>query len=301
MDFKLLFKALPIFFIGVLFNTGCENRAIDPFEDRTDVFSIYGALNMQDSVNTVRVKNTQTYLLQDSADIKPMTLSFENMESGNTDVLDPMIINFNGNYTYNYPIREDLKPEQKYKITVTDPDGKRSTAVATMPGITIPAVDTLGINNDTGFGEPDTECFTEHTFLFTNVKEDEQIFMFSGIEYNGRKIWARTRTVDAPTRIANTDTLSALLSVKHLIFDHFPLSDERYVHVNPRYWPSTVHCRELDSNEITIRYFHLSADWKFLDGEDISTDNLFDSGVVDNGIGFFGGMNSGEYSYHFKQ
>lgn len=287
--------------IIALFTVHCEYRAVDPFEEREDNFSIYGALDLNDSVHTVRVKNTQTYLLQDSASLEPIVLEFEDQDAGTKKVLEPIVVNFNGNYTLNYPITQKLEPRKSYKITARGPDGKTSSAVATLPGIAIPSADTLGINNDTGFGEPDTECRTEHEFIFSNVKEGEQVFMFSGVVYNGRRIWARTRTVDQPTRIADTDSLTALLSVRHFLFDHFPLSDERFVHVNPRFWPATVDCDELDSNEIIIRYYHLSADWQFLDGEDVSTDNLFESGSVENGIGFLGGMNSGEFSYRFNQ
>ncbi|MCR9132450.1 MAG: DUF4249 domain-containing protein [bacterium] len=285
----------------MLLTLHCDNRAVDPFEEREDNYSMYGALNLSDTVHVVRVKNTQTYLLQDSTSLEPIEVEFEDISAGTQSRLDPMVINFNGNYTLNFPIRKQLVPEASYRITARGPDGKSSTAIVTTPGITIPSVDTLGINNDTGFGEPDTECRTEHEFVFANVKEGEQIFMFSGFDYNGRKIWARTRTVDKPTRIANTDSLTARLSIRHFLFDHFPLNDERFVHVNPRFWPATVDCDELNSNEITIRYYHLSSDWEFLDGEDVSTDNLFESGSVENGIGFIGGMNSGEFSYHFNQ
>ncbi len=283
----------------LIFQVGCDDRTIDPFEDRVEVFSIYGALDLANSINNVRVKRTSTFLLQDSAEIEPFEVLFTDLQNNSTVELNPEIINFNGNYTFNYPIDYPLQSDSRYQIVMTDSEGQQSKVIARMPGVAVPSVDTLGINNFGPLFFENTECTTEHEFVFSNVKEGEQIFMFSGIKHNGQLKWARTRTVDRPTRLANTDSLTALLSVRHLLFDHFPLNDERYVHVNPRFWPATVDCDELDSNEILIRYFHFSPDWEAINGEDISTDFLFDSGVVENGIGFLGGMYTGEYRYHF--
>ena len=49
------------------------------------------------------------------------------------------------------------------------------------------------------------------------------------------------------------------------------LSDGRFGSLNPRFWPPTVDCDELDNNEIQIRYLHFSSDWKGLDGDEITT------------------------------
>jgi hypothetical protein len=286
-------------FTNLFIVSGCDDRTIDPFEDRVEVFSIYGALDLANTTNVIRVKRATTYLLQDSADIQPFEVTFTDLQNNSTIELDPEIINFNGNYTFNFPIDYPIQSDSRYQVVMTDSEGLQSVATARTPGVVTPSVDTLGINNFGPLFFDNTECTTEHEFIFSNVKEGEQIFMFSGVKHNGQLKWARTRTVDRPTRLANTDSLTALLSVRHLLFDHFPLNDERYVHVDPRFWPATVDCDELDSNEILIRYFHFSPDWEAINGEDISTDFLFESGVVENGIGFFGGMYTGEYSYHF--
>jgi hypothetical protein len=227
----------------------------------------------------------------------PFEVLLNDIESNEEYQLSPEIVNFNGNYTFNYPINIPIKSNSSYKFTVTAPDGKQSIATANTPGFVIPSVDTLGINNSES---KNTECKTEHRFVFSNVKEDEQVFMFSGINYGNNTLWAKTATVDKPTRISNTDSLEALLSVRQLLFDHFPLSDEEFALVNPRFWPPTVDCDELDDNEIQIRYLHFSSDWKGLNGDEITTSFLFDSGAVKNGKGFIGGMNKGEFSYRFK-
>ena len=59
-----------------------------------------------------------------------------------------MILNFNGNYTFNYPINIPIKSYSSYKFTMIAPDGGESIAIANTPGIVIPSVDTLGTNNN---------------------------------------------------------------------------------------------------------------------------------------------------------
>jgi len=284
---------------ALIFQSGCEDTTINPFEDTVRVFSIYGALDLSKNSNVIRVKKSTSFLLQDSISMEPFNVTFTDIENNSTVTLNPEIINFNGNFTFNFPIDYPIQADSRYEVTMTDSEGQQSSVIAKTPGISIPSVDTLGINNFGPLFFENTRCTTEHRFIYSNVKMREQIFMFSGVSYKGRTIWARTRTVDEPTRIANTDSLTALLSVRQLLLDHFPLNDERYVNINPRQWPVTVDCDELDSNEIQIRYFHFSEDWEALDGEDISTEFLSDSGAVENGNGFFGGMNTDEFSYHF--
>lgn len=43
---------------------------------------MYGALNLSDTVHVVRVKNTQTYLLQDSTSLEPIEVEFEDISAG---------------------------------------------------------------------------------------------------------------------------------------------------------------------------------------------------------------------------
>lgn len=287
----------PIILTGIL--SGCEETTINPFEERTDVFSIYGVLDLSNATNVVRIKKVTAPLLEDSTNVGGFDVVFSDLQSDVSIELEPEVINFNGNYTLNYPIDYPIQPYGQYKIMMVDVDGTQATALARTPGIAVPSVDTLGIDNFGPLSGGNTECNTEHNFVFANVNEDEDIVMFSGIRFEGRTLWARTGTVDKLKRVANTDTLTARLSVRQLLFDHFPLNNQDYVNVNPRFWPSTVNCRQLDSNEILIRYFHFSEDWDVFGGDEINSIDLFESGVIENGNGFFGGMNTGYFKYRF--
>ena len=282
------------------FQQSCIETTINPFEDEVELFSIYGAIDLSNTSNIIRIKKLTEPLLQDVSSITPFDVLLSEIESDEEYQLTQEIVNFNGNYTFNYPINIPIKSNSSYKFTMIAPDGGESIAIANTPGIVIPSVDTLGTNNNGPFKFENTECTTEHEFIFSNVKEGEQLYMFSGVNYGDSTLWARTATVDKLTRIDNTDSLEALLSVRQLLFDHFPLSDDRFASLNPRIWPPTVDCDELDNNEIQIRYLHFSSDWKGLDGDEITTFFLFDSEAVKNGKGFIGGMNKGEFSYHFK-
>ena len=47
------------------FKLGCADTTINPFEDEVELFSIYGAIDLSNSSNVIRIKRLKEPLLQD--------------------------------------------------------------------------------------------------------------------------------------------------------------------------------------------------------------------------------------------
>ncbi|MDX1641873.1 MAG: hypothetical protein R3220_09270, partial [Balneolaceae bacterium] len=56
VSFNIVPTAFIVLIMGLLF-ISCKNRSIDPFEEEEGVFSVYGALKVDEPLNYIRVRN----------------------------------------------------------------------------------------------------------------------------------------------------------------------------------------------------------------------------------------------------
>lgn len=257
----------------------CEDPTIDALEDEQGIYSAYGALNLDENPNYIRVKDLRTALGADSSDLNA-TVEFETLETGATTILRDTVVNFDGISTNNFILNKDLEPRKSYQLTVTRPDGFSVSSVATTPGVTVHSITP----------NQSVDCFSEIQIIFENVLPSEQIRLEVTIASY------EVRTFDITPfctfeREGNTASLS--LTTRDLLGILFP--DQGVNLITCRGTASEITCEDLESPKINIRYLHLGPEWQKVyplypnDPEDIMD--------VENGLGFFGGYRDDTTSY----
>jgi hypothetical protein len=264
----------------VAFFTSCEESKIDALEDERGIYSIYSALNLDESPNYIRIKDLRTALGADSSNLDA-TVEFENLETGITTILKDTVVSFDGGITTNnFILNEDLEPRKSYQITVTRSDGNSVSSIATTPGLTIHSITP----------SESVDCFSEIQLVFDNVLPSEQI----RLEVSIASYESRTFEISQfCTFEREENTASLTLTTRDFLGMLFPAKGVNLI--TCRGTESEITCEDLESPKITIRYLHLGPEWQKVyplypnDPEDIMD--------VENGLGFFGGYRDETLSY----
>lgn len=272
------FGAVLILFAGL---SACDEVVIEPFEEVESAYSIYGAMELDSTLNYVRIKDTQSPLLADLEEIRDFTVTFENLDAGTSTQLSDTVVFFNNNPTLNFIINEVLTPRTNYRLTVEGQEGDVSTTRAKTPGVSTisltPAV---------------TEtCLDDILIEFDNVADDEFIRFELGVQYGGSFFFGEVKSVRQLQKVEGSNKLAVVLNIKNMLVDVFPPVAEATVNVPPRFWNPTVNCNQLDNGVMRIRYTHFGPEWEVIRENTLALDVL-ESGDVENGLGFFGAKNT---------
>lgn len=279
-------RNLLILIVGLVIFVGCEESTVQPFEDSIGEFTVYGAIHVDSTINFIRVKDVQSGLLSDTSSFDDMTVTFENLDTGVSQVLKDSIVFFNTNPTRNFVLEEALTPRTSYQLTVEGSDGSVSTSIATTPGQT-----TLTMTPE----EPES-CFDDILIEFDNVLDPEFVRFDLGVWRGESFIWGEIKSVRQLNRVDGTNKVATVLSIRNMLVDLFPPVAEATVNVPPEFWNPTTTCRQLANGNMKIRYIHFGPEWDVVRSARLDID-YFESGDVDNGFGLFGAIDTGEISF----
>lgn len=278
-----------LFLITIAGFTACE-RSLDPFENDQGIYSVYGALEVGKPQNIIRVRNLREPFRADSVFPFDATVTFQDLQTGETTQLRDTVVNFEAGRTHNFILNQELKLDSQYQITVERSDGEQVTSVATTPALTEASY----------FPAQFINCETKIDFRFRNVEQSELIQMEIGATYRGDVHWAEMDLVSKVEYDSQLEVHRVQMSPRNLLVEVFtPVLPD-----NPYYDPytlfPTVGCNELDNNTIMIRYKHYGPEWQT--GRPIEEGEIdTDSGDVENGLGFFGAYRVDTFSFQFSE
>lgn len=291
--FKEVTKYTPVILLALLTGMSfisCQERSIDPFEDEQGVYSVYGALKVGEPTNYIRVRDLLQPFSTDSSFQMDATVTFTDLATGESAQLRDTVVNFSGNETHNYILNKELELDTQYQITVEGTDGRSVTSIATAPGLT----DAEHLPNDEF-----VFCETAINFTFANVHPPEFVQMEIGAEYGGTTHWAPMEVVGNIEYNSAEDHMFVRMSPRNLLVEIFTpiLPDNPYFN---RYllFP-TVGCHQLDSNIIQIRYTHFGPEWGIGQPQENGPIDI-ESGLIENGLGFFGAYRTDTLQVHFS-
>lgn len=264
----------------------CEEATIQPFENTNGAYTVYGAINKDSTINYVRIKDAQSPLLATVEELENFSVTFENLETGISQQLDKEVVVFNNNPTFNFIIQDTLTSRTSYQLTIEGDDGEVATSIATTPGVTTLTM-TPAITET---------CFDDILIEFDNVQSPEFIRFELGVRYNGRAVFAEIRSVAPLQKVEGTDKVATILTINNMLVDLFPPGEQSIVSIPPRFWNPTVSCGQLDEQNMIIRYTHFGPEWEVLENNTLPLDVL-DSGDIENGLGFFGAIDTGELRF----
>lgn len=285
-----------IFAVVIIVTTGCEDRTIHPFEEGTNAYSVYGALEVTNPPNYIRVKDLRVPFLSESAKTLDANVTFENLQEGTSTELRDTVVNFSGNYTHNFIVEQQLEPDNTYKLTIEGSEGETVTSTATTPAITDVE---LYIGEVPVTEDEEVACEQELTFTYKNVSEPEYISMDIGFKHNGRYHWSEIGKVDQLKHANNADEMFLKLSPRQLLVEVFPPSGIDNPGTDPRFLNPTVQCDELDSKEVRVQYKHFGPEWDRIK-EEVGPTDPTESPDVEDGLGFLGAYREGSFTFDIQ-
>lgn len=245
---KNIFRGFTYWFFvcTTLLLVGCDN-SLDPLDKNKGRYSIYGALNIDNETNYVRVKDLNIPIGQDSADAFSGSVTLENLNSGNVETLERTTAVFDSVVTHNFRASMNITPDTDYRVEVEAPDGKVVSKTAYTPKIANHLI-TTNIYTPEHLITIDTLCIKNYTITFEDLEPGEGIIADVGFEMNGNEVWLEDQML--PAFPGNTDV--QLVVNPQEVIDKAANPDG-----DPFDLPSVKICRELTSHVFTIRYQHL--------------------------------------------
>lgn len=258
--------------------TSCRDARIDPYEEETSNYSIYGALNISETEHVLRVRDLNVVHNDTSSSILNATVTFHDLEAGNSQILKDSVIQFPAGYTHNFKFNKQLKPRTTYKITVEDSDGKSSSSTFTTPGISEVRVEPIG---------PPYSCVQSIRFSFTDILPTENIRWEIGFVYQDQIYYFEITPpyCTIQSYVENTSQWIVRTTPLFLLDRVFPRPGDVFRNCNDLPTPR-VRCADLSSENVYLRLLHLGPDWNKVypyypeDPQDIQS--------VENGLGFLG-------------
>lgn len=255
--FLVFFGALATAAVVIL--AGC-NTTLEPFDDETGQFSIYGALTLSKEQHFIRVKDLNEPVVQGSTRVLDATVTLENLETGTKETLADSIVTFDGIATHNFRSEQEIQPKATYRLTVERPDERASQATATMPPRT--KVEVEPIKTDT------VSCTQGIRFNFRNVSDARLLTMTIAVYWEKRWRWVE---INASSQFGILPWRIVEEVVPQHILDTLP--------------DSSYYCTLLDDNKLRMPYTHFGPDWP---ADSVLADPT--ESTVENGLGVFGGI-----------
>jgi hypothetical protein len=303
-------KIISCLFLLLVFGlmTSCDDRTINPYEDEEGVFSIYGALDVDENRHVVRVRNLLEPFQPSSEFPINATVTFSNLQTGASTVLDDSIVQFSAGKVHNYILHEDLQSDTRYQLTV-----ERSDGILAQTSITTPAETEVSYVPDKIY-----TCEEPIYFRFDNVKSPEIIRMDVGVLYQGQERWARIRIVGEYKYDPRLDMIILFMRPRNLLVEIFP-PDILNPYANLYNIRPRVSCNQLDREFFMFRYYHFGPEWSVGQSIEYGPDKSGDveyntitvpfrnplpidveSGDIVNGLGFLGAYRTGTFSFEFQ-
>jgi|AntRauTorckE6833_2_1112554.scaffolds.fasta_scaffold00004_42 hypothetical protein len=113
-------------FAGVIIVSGivlsCDST-LEPLDQETGIFSIYGVLNIDDQTHYIRIKNLNDPFTPEATREIDADVMLENLDSGTSEVLQSERIEYEGVYLHNFKVDGIFEADANYKLTITRFDG----------------------------------------------------------------------------------------------------------------------------------------------------------------------------------
>ena len=272
----------------VLLVTSCSTPQLDPLEDSGVRYSVYGSLKLGEEENYIRVRDVHQFFFSESEGWDNFNVSLTNLSSGITTILEDSVVEFSVNATYNFKVNQAINPSEEYQLVISGDDPDNNLVANTrIPGYTnaSPPVDTTRV------------CTRQLDFGFGNVQPDEFVFMEVGFENGDYVDWKNVNSIFDFERISD-DSVHIGLSVKNLLVAVYGAT--QYTVVKPPYQQEPQRgCNAVEGTPVRIRYYHFSEEWEPVVANYFMANRIVESGVTENGIGFFGSYYLGNYTFMF--
>lgn len=214
---------------------GCDNT-IDPLNQNRGKYSIYGHLDMNDSLNYVRVKNLNRPLSISGSKPLDLKVSLTNQTKGITNVLQDTVVSFDSVKTHNYRAAMNIEAGNQYLLSILGPDKEKYSTGATAPR-----------RSKTDVAPTNENCLTSINVSFQPIKKKLDLDIEIGFVYDGQRYWVPFNQISSNPN----ETMSVSFEPIDILGAVFDTPQQQ----------QTVWCWELDSKQFYVRYVHYGPDY----------------------------------------
>jgi len=221
-------------FVFMSISYSCDNT-LEPLDKETGVYAIYGALDMDEQTNYIRIRDLKAPFTEEATESLDVNVTFENLENGLKSTLDFERQEYEGIYLHNFVVNGEIEPNTKYMVSTKRSDGVTVSITTISP--TQPEPDVFPINQN---------CYTPITVNFEPTNGGKIVYMirfFLGIEWKKGPYILESGELDqntmsftfTPKRILST-VISLSRSSSCYDLDQ-PFFDIIYAHYSPGLYP----------------------------------------------------------------
>lgn len=226
--YPALLSLLATLIVGMIL-AGCDDM-LSIFDDRRGLYSIYGALDMDEEVNYIRVKDLSEPLEENAGRDLQVEVTLENLDRQETEMLEDSVIVFEGAYTHNFRTRMAIRSGERYRLMVEGPEGVSTEANMRAPHRTEPRMEPVA-----------PTCTTNVELVFDNVPDPSNLSVSVGFRLQNTLFQYRY----SPEEGENPDEVTVEFSPKTVINN----SLEEGINV----W-----CHNLSSDSLYVNFTHYS-------------------------------------------
>lgn len=222
--------------------TGCDNT-LEPFERGKGLYSIYGALDLNKDINYIRVKDLNEPLISDKSDSLDATVTLENINQNETEILQDSLVKFEDVYTHNFRTTLPINPDTEYEITVERSDGESIKVTTTTPNIA-----------DVSWGPTDEFCSTPIEIIFEPIFSPNDLEISVGFDYENVRYWS-----NPDPRHFEDEKVTYYFAPINILSDVFSPPDSE-----------PIECYQLDNEFLYVKYTHYGPDFGEVNYEEIN-------------------------------
>jgi hypothetical protein len=225
------------FWMSLVGLSACDTP-IEPLADKGKAYSIYGPLNMLDTPNYIRVHDTNDLLNTNATRDLGAEVSFTNLNTGATQLLEDEFRIFDSLYTHNFEIPDSIKFDTRYKISLEDEDGFKDSLITVTPK-----------RSQVSLSNTLVDCDEVFQIRFTNIdlEAGEELELETGLQLGNQWFWTqRNSTIEYDPETEILKAKWTPIGISAALFGELQGGTLVY-----------PQCFEFDNTKIRIRYRHL--------------------------------------------
>jgi len=122
------------------------NNSLEPLDKETGVYAIYGALDMDEQTNYIRIRDLNAPFTATATEFLDAEVTLENLNNEVIASLSSEREEYEGVFLHNFLVNQEILPNTSYKLTARRSDGITASVTTLSP--TRPTFNALPINGN---------------------------------------------------------------------------------------------------------------------------------------------------------
>lgn len=137
-----------VFSLGLVL-WACDDNTLDPLDEETGIYSIYGVLDLNEETNYIRIRDLNAPFTAEATRELNAVVTLENLGIGTSEQLVSERTEQEGVYHHNFVVNGVIQPDTEYRLTIKRTDGVTVTVSEITPTKPEPVITSANTDCDT--------------------------------------------------------------------------------------------------------------------------------------------------------